>query len=357
MISSNRCLLFMAVIAALTGCKKDNNGNRLPATGKKVLVTTIAGIDSIPGYENGPALAAKFAYPFDVAVAQNGAIYITDLNNRRIRKLMNGQVTTFAGSGVRGIVNADGEQAQFEAPFYITIDAKGNLYSSDEEDARIRKISAAGNVTIYAGNGLYGFANGDADTSRFDGDMNLATGNEGNVFVADIFNYRIRKISTANKVSTVAGNGTIGFNNGPGEQAAFNLPEAIVVDKQDNLYVYDKANFRVRKITPDGIVSTLAGSGTQGTADGNAAEAQFGIEPHDMVIDGDGNLYISDNNRIRKITQQGLVSTIAGSTAGFADGDGATARFNQPTGLGIDVVGNIYVADFKNNRIRKISFQ
>jgi sugar lactone lactonase YvrE len=179
---------------------------------------------------------------------------------------------------------------------------------------------------------------------------------EGNIYVSDYNNQRIRKIRVPGQVTTVAGNGTIGFKNGIRETAQFNFPGGIAIDKQGNLYVADGLNSRIRKITPGGQVSTFAGSGISGQADGDAAVAQF-IYINDIVIDNKGNLYVTDDNRIRKISPQGVVSTIAGSIAGYADGDGLSAQFNEPTGLGIDAQGNIYVADTSNNRIRKISFK
>ena len=157
-------------------------------------------------------------------------------------------------------------------------------------------------------------------------------------------------------MSTQAGNGAEGFIDGDIATAHFRFPDGIAIDGQGDLYVADAGNLCIRKVTPAGVVSRLAGSGTRGTADGNATDAQFNLIG-DIVADSRGNLYVTDDNSIRKITPQGVVSTIAGSTAGYVDGDGATAKFRNPIGLGIDAQGNIYVADGNNNRIRKISFQ
>ena len=153
-----------------------------------------------------------------------------------------------------------------------------------------------------------------------------------------------------------AGNGTAGFNNGNGGAAQFFNPGGIAIDQQGNLYVSDRGNYRIRKITPGGQVSTFAGSGLQGDEDGTAALARFNA-PLDLVIDNEGNLYVTDNHRIRKISAQGVVSTVAGSTPGYADGDGVSAKFYYPAGMGLDAQGNIYVGDLLNNRIRKISFE
>jgi sugar lactone lactonase YvrE len=170
-------------------------------------------------------------------------------------------------------------------------------------------------------------------------------------------NNRIRKISLTGQISTIAGSNIAGFRNGNSAGAQFSFPGGIAIDGQGNLYIADRGNFRIRKITPAGDVSTFAGSGTAGSADGNADAAEFSHDMHDIVIDGQGNLYIADGDRIRRVTPQGVVSTIAGSTFGFKDGDGSSAKFNLPNGMTIDAQGNIYVADLNNNRIRKISFE
>ena len=178
----------------------------------------------------------------------------------------------------------------------------------------------------------------------------------GNIYVGDAFNGRVRQISITGQVSTAAGDGTVGYINGDRGTAQFWFPSSVACDRQGNVYIVDPGNLRIRKLSTDGIVSTLAGSGVSGTADGEADVAQFS-SMGDIVADSQGNIYVIDGDRIRKVTPQGKVSTIAGSTAGYADGDGATAKFRDPGGLGIDAQDNFYVADANNNRIRKISFQ
>ncbi|MDP4263321.1 MAG: NHL repeat-containing protein [Bacteroidota bacterium] len=335
--------LVVLLLTAGTSCKKDNQGYQSPAqppAEKKWVVTTIAG-DGTPSFTNGPALSATFHFPEDVAVAADGTIYVTDVVNRVIRKIKAGQVSTFAGGGF-DIINGNGTSASFKNPYSVTIDANGNLYTSDENDPRIRKISSGADVTTYAGLATEGYADGDADTARFFSGNSIVADAQGNVYLSDA---SIRKISVSGQVTTIAGT------------TQFGSPGGIAIDKNGNLYVVDRGNYRIRKITPEGDVSTVAGNGTPGDKDGNADEAQFSIDTHDIVVDDQGNLYLADNNRIRKITPQGIVSTIAGSTAGFADGIGAQAKFNFPNGLGIDAQGNIYVADLNNHRIRKISFE
>lgn len=351
--------LVSVILIVGASCKKDkqqNNPPTQPPTEKKWIVTTLAG-DGTKAFADGPALFAKFSVPFDVAVAADGTIYVTDGENHRIRKIKDSHVSTFAGNGIKGIVNGNGSLAQFRDPYLMALDVNGNLYTLDISDPRIRKISPTADVSVYAGAATPGFADGAADIAQFRiNEGGIVADAQGNIYAADYNNQRIRKINTSRQVTTIAGTGTIGFHDGDALTAQFNSPSAIVIDRQGNLYVADALNSRIRKITPDGQVSTFAGSGTDGFADGDAAVAQF-TYINDLVIDSQGNLYVTDADRIRKISPQGVVSTIAGSSFGYADGDGASAKFNSPTGLGIDALGNIYVADTGNNRIRKISFE
>jgi len=334
-------------------CKKETTRNK-PVKEKKWIVTTIAG-NGTTSFANGPAASAGFHFPDDVAVGTDGTIYVTDIQNHSIRKIANGQVSTFAG-GVFGIANGNGEAAEFKFPLHISMDANGNIYTTDVGDARIRKINPGADVSIFAGEEEQGFADGDADTARFGEEAGIAADTDGNIFVADAQNNRIRKISASGKVTTVAGNGIAGFRDGPGTTAQFNFPTGIAIDTQGNLFVADGSNYRIRKITPDGIVSTIAGGDKEGSMDGGAGTALFEY-PNDIAIDGAGNLFVLDMSRVRKISADGIVSTIAGSADGYADGEGALAKFYTPDGIGIDQQGNIYVADTNNNRIRKISFE
>jgi sugar lactone lactonase YvrE len=346
-------LVFLITGAGMSGCKKDMVPNK-PQVEKRWMVTTIAG-DGVASFANGLAANAEFHFPDDVAVASDGALFVTDGDNRRIRKISGGQVTPFAG-GDFGFANGVGSSAQFKFPTSLTIDRQGNIFSADARDPRIRKITSAANVTTYAGAEEEGFADGTADSARFRGENRIATDEEGNVFIADAQNNRIRKISVSGIVTTLAGSDTAGFKDGKGKTAQFNFPCGIAVDKLGNVFVSDGSNFCIRKITPEGWVTTIAGKKQQGNLDGVSDVALFEF-PTDMVVDGQDNVYVLDLSRIRKISPQGTVSTIAGSIDGFQDGEGASAKFFTPDGLGIDAQGNIYVADTNNNRIRKISFE
>jgi sugar lactone lactonase YvrE len=351
-----RCILFAAgIVMSAIGCKKSDPAPLLPKE-KKTVVTTIAG-DGSAAFANGPVMSAKFDRPVDVAIAPDGTIYVTDYSDHRVRKIAAGEVTTLAGNDTFGFKNGNGGTAQFYDPFRIVTDAAGNCYLIDQVDARIRKITPAGEVTTYAGMEQTGFLNGPALTARFLTSMGgIACDGTGNLYVGDTFNGRIRKISMSGEVSTAAGSGIRGFMNGDPATAQFWFPAGVACDPQGNVYIADRGNFCIRKLTAGGVITTLAGTGIAGRTDGDTTVAQF-YSLSDIAADSQGNLYVIDEHRIRKVTPQGVVSSIAGSTAGYADGDSATAKFSDPEGLGTDAQGNVYVADAGNNRIRKISFQ
>ena len=350
---AKRVLMAFIMLALGMGCAKQMPEQN-PQPEQKWLVSTVAG-DGIASFTNGPAASANFHFPFDVVVNAEGVIYVTDVQNHCIRKIAEGEVSTFAG-GVFGIQSGTGLSAQFKYPFSITMDAAGNIYTTDVSDSRIRKINTAAEVTTYAGIGEEGFADGDADSARFGDEASITADALGNVYVADPQNNRIRKITSSGKVITIAGSGTAGFREGIGGMAQFNFPEGIALDKMGNIYVADAANYRIRKITPAGLVTTYAGSDKPGFVDGMAGAARFNY-PTDIVTDNMGNLYVLDVDRIREISPDGVVSTIAGNGNGFMDGDGGVAKFFTPAGMGIDARGNIYIADTDNNRIRKMSLE
>ena len=347
-------LSFAMAFTAIGGCKK-NGVQNIPPKEKKWIVTTVAGKGSA-GFSDGLLLSAEFNSPTDIAVAADGTLYVTDAENNRIRKIKLGQVSTFAGNGHNSFANGNGMSAQFTFPFSVTLDKMGNLFVSDN-DPRMRKISPAADVSTLAGTSTQGFADGNADTALFYPGNTMIADSQGNIYLSDDYNCRIRKINANGQVTTVAGDGEVGFKEGNGNEAEFHFPGGIVIDHQGNLFVADRGNDRIRKITADGQVSTFAGNGIQGEVNGVGVAAQF-IRLSDLVIDSNDNLFATDGHSIRKITPEGIVTTIAGvTTPGYKDGDGVSAAFNFPSGLGIDDQGNIYVADTYNNLIRKISFE
>ena len=324
-----------------------------------VAVSTLAG-DGTYGFANGTGTAAQFRYPYGVVVDASGNVYVADYNNHRIRRITPaGVVSTFAGSGTEGFANGTGASAQFNSPVGIALDASGNMYVADSDNHRIRKITPAGAVTTLAGSGTYGFADGTGASAQFKCPHGVAVDASGNVYVADRYNHCIRKITPAGAVTTLAGSGTEGFADGTSVAAQFKHPYGVAVDASGNVYVADTNNDRIRKITPAGAVTTLAGGNNSGFADGVGAAARF-TTPTGITIDAAGNLYVAEynNQRIRRITPAGAVTTLAGSgTHGFADGTGATAQFYSPFSVALDASGNIYVGDSYNNRIRKIEIE
>jgi IPT/TIG domain/NHL repeat len=319
--------------------------------------TTFAGSNT--GYADGSGASALFSSPTGITKDAAGNFYVADRNNNRIRKITpDGAVNTFAGSGSGGaIVNGTGIAAGFYSPYGITADASGNLYVGEYSNQAVRKVTSAAVVTTLAGNGTAGNQNGTGTAATFNQPVGLAVDASGNVFIADYINHLIRKITPAGVVTTFAGNGSPALTDGTGTSASFNGPFALVFDAAGNLIVADYLNHAVRKITPAGVVTTIAGNGTAGYVDATGSAARFN-RPAGLAVDVSGNIFICDaqNNRIRKITSTGAVTTLAGNnTAGATDGIGAAAEFNYPLGLCGDFANStLYIADFGNNRIRKL---
>ena len=340
-------------VSLIFGCKQE-----LLSPAKVRDSTIVAGSDSA-GLVNGTGKAVRFNHPFGLAVDTAGNLYIADQGNNVIRRMnAAGLVSTFAGmGGVGGSANGLDSLSTFSKPFGVATDAAGNVYVADAGNNQIRMIGAAtGLVTTFAGTGIAGASN-TADSVSFQSPLGVAVDGGGNVYVADYENNLIRKIAQNGLASTLAGSGAKGSDNGLDTAATFNLPEALAVDQAGNVYVVDNGNDLIRKVTPAGQVSTFAGSGQPGSSDGTGNTASFN-SPFGIAIDANGNLYVADsgNNLIRKITPGGAVTTIAGSgSRGANDGTGKAASFNTPAGIALDKYGNIYVADENNNLIRKIT--
>lgn len=328
-----------------------------PGYAPPVTVTTFAG-SGAEGFGDGPGASATFSFPFDVAVDGTGNVYVADYDNSAIRKISPaGVVSTLAGTGTQGFTNGPVATATFDAPEGVAVDSAGNVYVADTFNEAIREISAAGVVSTFAG-GSYGFTNGSGTSATFYNPNGIAVDSAGNVYVADAGNNAIRKITPAGVVSTLAGTGALGFANGPGSSATFANPYGVAVDGSGNVYVGDANNEAIRKISAAGVVSTFAGTGALGFANGPAASATFSL-PQGVAVDSTGNVYVvdRDNDAIRKITPAGVVSTLAGGGGGIGliNGPAAVATFYNPIGVAVDSAGNVYVADYGNNLIRKIT--
>jgi len=320
--------LILLIVGALLSCPKPTS-----SPSKAWVVSTFAG-SGTRGSENGVGVSAQFSSPTDVALDSSGNLYVTDYGNHRIRKITpKGVVSTFAGGG---------ETPQFSNPYGVAVDSLDNVYVADKGNHRIRKITSGGSVSTLAGGGTEDprlhFRDGDGTFARFNIPYGVAVDASGKVYVADSSNHRIRKITSGGSVSTLAGSGTIddrgtkggAFKDGPGATARFNLPIDVALDSSGNVYVADLQTHRIRKITSEGgrvRVDTLAGS-TRGYRDGPGGEALFNY-PVGVAVDAAGNVYVADNNhRIRMITPEGVVSTIAGGgnerKGSFRDGVGAS---------------------------------
>lgn len=329
------------------------------------VVTTLAGSPGITGSTDGTGAAARFFNPVGIAVDSSGIIYVADTGNNTVRKIAaGGVVSTLAGTpGSGGYLDGTGGVARFNLPSGLVVDSAGNVYVTDSGNNVIRRITPAGVVTTLIGTGMnpsQGSVDGMGSDARFNTPHDTAVDSTGNVYVADAFNNTIRKITSSGVVTTLAGSpGVRGSADGTGSAAQFNAPNGMTVDASGNIYVADTTNCTIRKITPAGVVTTLAGSpGTIGSADGTGSAATFRT-PGAVAVDSAGNIYVADsgNYTIRKITSAGVVTTLAGlaGTAGVADGTGTAVLFSTPTGLAIDSSGNLYVPDPINYAIRKVT--
>jgi sugar lactone lactonase YvrE len=294
-------------------------------------VSTVAGAGPA-GFRDGPATSALFYYPQDVAVDAQGNVYVADTSNQRIRKItLGGTVTTLAGAGGYGFADGPGSSAYFASPTGVAVDAQGNVYVADQGNQRIRKIAPDGTVSTLAGSGSYGFADGAAATAQFASLAGVAVDAQGDVFVADQSNRRVRKIAPDGTVTTLAGaNGEL------------SQPMRLAVDAQGDVILADSN--AVRKIMPDGTVQTLAS----------------GSDVYGVAVDAAGNVYFDTyawwigGSQIMAVSPDGTTRLVAGGGYGYQDGAGGTARFTYVYGLGIDAQGNLFAADIYNQRIRKI---
>jgi sugar lactone lactonase YvrE len=336
------------------------------------LVTTTVGTGS-PGFagDGGPAISAKINYPLGVAVDRAGNLYIADPGNGRVRKVSpSGIITTVAGNGSVGY-GGDGGQAidaQLWNPISLAVDTAGNLYISDNASNSVRKVDTSGVITTVAGvPGSYGYAGdgGPATSAQFEEPRGLAVDGAGNLYIADLFNQRIRKVNTSGIISTVAGNGTVGFSGDGGlaTNAQLEFPLGVAVDSGGNLYIADYDNSRIRKVdATTKFISTVAGNGAFAfSGDGGLATNAELYGPQDVTVDSAGNLFIADygNLRVRKIdAATNLITTVAGNgTQGYLGdyGPATSAEFNHIYCIAVDNSGNLYIPDAETNHIREVN--
>jgi len=325
--------LIFASLLLVMACFFSACSKRSPyPTSTKYNDSSFTGVDTTGGLDT----IASFNAPTGIAVDAAGNIYVADYGNNQIRKITpDGIVTTIGGSGNQGSINGPGNLATFNGPTSVTVDAQGNVYVADSNNDQIRKISATdGTVSTFAGSDSTGLKDGVDTAAYFFSPNGVAADAQGNVFVADAGNNVIRKVTPAGLTTTIAGNINPGNANGPALSAAtFNNPAGLAVDASGNIYVADMLNNLIRKLS-NGTVSTLAGHDTAATMNGPDTLAAFYF-PNSVAVDKSGNVYVTEyvTDLIRKITPEGVVSTFAGNgMSGQADSTGTAASFNGPSG-------------------------
>lgn len=334
-------------------------------------IKTIAG-DGTPGAtgDGGAATGAKLNYPTGVAVDRAGNVYIADANNNKVRKVSTtGVITTIAGNGTSGFSGDGGAAtaAQLKYPTNIAVDLSGNVYITDANNARIRKVTPAGIISTYVGDGSLGYGGdgGQATAAQLHNPRGLHMDATGNLYIAAVFSQKVRMVDPSGIIMTVAGTGTSGYAGDGGSAVSAQLkdPSGVGKDAAGNMYIADKSSHCIRKVTPTGTISTIAGNDVTAdfAGDGGPATAARMKTPLTVKVDKYDNVFVLDmgNNRVRKINSSGVISTVAGATAVGSSGDGGpatAASFNFPQDIALDTLGNVYIADAGNNKIRKITY-
>jgi uncharacterized protein (TIGR03437 family) len=331
------------------------------------IISTIAGVIGQPGNsgDGGQATAARLNFPAGLAFDPKEHLFIADAHNRNIRRLAhNGTISTVAGTGQKGATGDGGPAAAatFNLPQDIAFDPQGNLYIADTTNNKIRMVSLATlNISTLAGSGAPGYSGdgGPATAAQLDTPTGVAVDSSGTVYIVDSFNNRVRTVR-AGTINEFAGADHAQGDGGKATAALLYFPQSFAWDATGNLYIADTQNNKIRKVTPDGKISTVAGTGAfQDSGDGGPAIAAGVNQPEAVVVDSSGNLLISTFSQVRKVDRQGNISTVAGSAATqdfTGDGGPATAAtLNFPIGMALDAAGNLYIADTNNHRIRKVS--
>ena len=333
-----------------------------PASGQTEIITTVAG-NGTGGFsgDKGPATSAELQLPYGIAVNASGDLFIADTDNGRIREVSSsGIITTLVGSG--GLVASP----PLYQPRGVFVDSSGNVFIADTGNGLIRKVAPGGTrVATVAGSGTTGYTGdgGPATSAQLAAPQGVAVDASGNIFIADTFNNVIRKVA-GGTITTVAGDNALvaGFSgdNGPATSAQLNNPTGVFVDASGNLYIADRGNNRVRKVSTSGTITTIAGTSGQGySGDGGPATSAALYSPSSVAVDSSGNIYIAVtiSNRIREISG-GIITTVAGNGAQFFagdDGPATSAALNYPGGITLDASGDLFIADTGNNRIREVS--
>lgn len=332
-------------------------------------ITTVAG-NGIHGYagDAGAAASAQLNYPQGIAVDATGNVFIADCFNHRVRKVTpDGVISTVAGTGTAGNTGdgAAATSATLRNPCGVAVDSAGNVYIGDTRNHAVRKVATGGTISRAAGKGEAGYYQDGiaAAEAWLNTPLGVAVDSAGNLYIADVLNHRIRKVGTDGKIATVAGNGFVGYSGdeGPATAATLAYPISVALDAAGNLYIADSHNDCIRKVAPDGTITTVAGTGMAGfSGDGGpATRAQLNY-PKAVALDAAGNMFIADtfNNRIRMVTPDGVIFTVAGNGA-FGDwgdeGPATDALLRFPSGVAVGPAGRVYLADDQNSRIRLLT--
>jgi sugar lactone lactonase YvrE len=331
------------------------------------IINTVAG-DGLASFigDGGPATKAGLNLPAAAALDQAGNLLIADTSNNRIRKVdIHGTITTVAGNGIAGSSGDGGPatSASLNAPTGVALDSAGNFFIADSKNSVIRKVDTGGVITTVAGNGTGAFAGdgGLATSASLNFPHGVTVDAAGNLFIADSFNHRIREVSAAGVITTVAGSATATFagDGGPATSASLDFPSGVALDGKGNFYIADTDNARIRKVDTNGVIKTVAGGGNTAFSGDGGPATSAGMAVGWVAVDSAGNLFVADtdNNRIREVDTKGVISTAAGSGASGFSGDGGPATgasITSPLGLAVDPSGNIFIADTGNNRIREV---
>jgi cysteine-rich repeat protein len=345
----------------------DRANNRIRQVDTAGVITTIAGTGvSGSGGDGGLATNGQLSAPQGVAIDGLGNFYVADVSNQRIRRVdANGIITTVAGTGVPGFTSDGGAatSAQLFEPYGVAVDSLGNLYIADRNNQRVRRVDAMGIITTRAGSGTAGFGgDGAAATSGLlDGPTGVAVDGLGNLYIADQQNHRIRRVDPSGVIATIVGAGTPGDSgdDSAATSATLSFPSGVAV-AGGNIYIAETANHRIRRIDAGGVITTVAGTGVSGSSgDGALATSGRLSSPSSIALDSAGSMYIADrgNHRIRRVSATGIMTTVAGTGAvGFSGDSGAaiSAQLSLPSGVAVDGAGHLFIADTGNQRIRKV---
>ena len=347
----------------------DSGNNRIRRVDTSGMITTVAG-SGARGYsgDGSPAVAARLASPFGVAVDGSGNIYISDTSNQRVRRVNKlGTITTIAGTGGRGYGGSDGEpavRASVSWPRGLAVDGAGNVYIAASGDSRILRVDPSGIITTVAGTGeeAYSGDGGPAVEAALYNPKDVAVDGAGNLYIPDGSNHRVRRVDTSGTITTIAGDGEGGYSGdgGPAVRARLDLPTDLTVDGSGNLFIVDARNHRIRRVDISGTITTVAGIGESGfSGDGGPAVRAWLYRPLGIAFDKSGNLYISDylNNRVRRVDVAGTITTVAGTGKRGYSGDGGPAvdaQLGRPASVAVDGSGNLYIGDDLYGHIRRV---